>query len=286
MENNKFRFYVGWAQALFSVLVLWGLNNVSLGYSSQILNTNPIVLTCVLFSAGSFTLLLIGGSGPLSLETLRSVDTWGYGLSLLLLYIFGILLFKEIGATEGSFLQSVSVVLSVGFGWMILGRKPNKSQIVGTLAIITGLFIVACGIAPNKVGNVFLLVFLWSLCHMTRVFIAEMHRPHTAAVEANDPRSKCRVIGFVMFVVSMAFTSLLLILSFIGSLGGASLLQAAPTLQDFMYPPTIFIGIFLGIFLMAPLRYMEFASANAIKAENFLAITCFLGLISVAVSTA
>jgi diguanylate cyclase (GGDEF)-like protein len=110
-----------------------------------------------------------------------------------------------------------------------------------------------------------------------RMFVAEIHRPHKQAYAlVNDPRARIRVVGFVMFIISTAFLSILFLLAFLQSLGTfPTQIDMLPTLEDFQHAPSIFAGLIAGVFLLAPLRLIEFSSAHLIKTENFLAIAAF-----------
>ncbi len=264
----------GWIQACFSVLVLWGLNNVMIGYSAQVLDANYLVYTCSAFVSCSLFLLLVGGRGPLVKETLRSVDTWAFGLIMLLGYLLTLSLFSYVTSTEGSLLQRISLIFGVIISWVFLSRPPSKGQFLGILVVGIGLYMICRDIPEDYRGMVYLLMFLEGLALTGRMFVAEIHRPHKQAMStSSDPRAKARVVGFVMFIISTFFltlTGLLAILQTYAPLPVES--SIIPTVESFQHSPSIFAGLVAGVFLLAPLRLIEFSSANIIKSENFLAL--------------
>ena len=266
--------FIGWAQAFFSVLVLWGINNVALGYSAQVLHANYLVYTCSTFVSCAFCLLLIGGKGPLVKETLRSIDTWAFGLIMLIGYVLTLTLFSYVSSTEGSLLQRISLFFSVFLSWVFLGRSPTKGQLIGVLLVLSGIAFVCQDLPEKNRGIIYLLMFLEGLCLTGRMFIAEIHRPHNHAMTLErDPRAKARVVGFIMFVISTFFlmiTALLAVLQTFEPFFSEN--NILPTLESFTHTPSIVAGLVAGVLLLAPLRLIEFSSTATIKTENFLAI--------------
>jgi diguanylate cyclase (GGDEF)-like protein len=263
----------GWMQAFVAVLVFYGFNNIMSRYSGSVLDVNPIIYSCVAFCSCALILILNGGRGSLAKETMRSVDTWSYGIILMFCYITEILLFSYISATQGTLLQKVGVLMAISFSWLFFARRPDKFQSLGTLIITAGVIIVALDVNSENKGLIFLLTFLYASFQLARVVTAELHRPHAKAAQSkNDPKAKSRVIGFVMFVVSTMFLALTFIIACAQELQ-ESPIESLPTFADFMHSPTIFAGFIAGIFIAAPLRLLEFSSTHIIKAENFTTVT-------------
>ncbi|MAF30941.1 MAG: hypothetical protein CMF60_01905 [Magnetococcales bacterium] len=264
----------GWLWAAFSVLVLWGCNNVMIAYSAQVLHANYLVYTCSAFVSCSFFLLLIGGKGPLVRETLRSIDTWAFGLIMLVGYVLTLSLFSYVSSTEGSLLQRISLLFSVFVSWVFLSRTPTKGQWLGVAIVTIGLFMVCRELPSENRGVIYLLMFLEGLALTARMFVAEIHRPHKQAMNLDkDPRAKARVVGFVMFIISTFFLCLTALIALLQSFEPLPIeTNILPTLADFTHSPSIFAGLIAGVVLLAPLRLIEFSSANTIKTENFLAL--------------
>ena len=57
-----------WLLATFSVLFLWGINNVMLGVGSKVFAGNAIIYSCTAFATGALSLLLYAGPGALAKE--------------------------------------------------------------------------------------------------------------------------------------------------------------------------------------------------------------------------
>lgn len=268
----------GWLQALLAVLVFLGLSNVFGRYSIVVHGTNPVVYSCVAFSSAALALLLYAGKGPLGRETMRSIDTWVYGVILMGSYIFGMLLFAYVTSTEGTILQKVSVLISLLASWFFMGRSPDRFQLAGVAIITLGVVLVCAGLEGENIGMVYILALIYGGLQAARIFTAELHRPHATAVRQKDPKAKARVISFVMFTMSCIFICFCLLLAGIQHAEGARMWQYLPMFSDFTHPPTIFLGIIMGVLIIVPLRILEFSSAHTIKAENFTTVTAFSSL--------
>ena len=265
----------GWLAALFSVLVLWGLNNVMIGYSAKVLEVNYLIYTCCAFISASFMLLLAGGlKDDLAKETLRSPDTLMFGFIMLFGYLITLSLFFYTSSTEGAFLQRISMIFSLLTAWFFMQRKPSIPSLVGALLVLFGIGLICQEIPAENRGMIYLIMFLEGAALTARTFAAETHKSYTKAIkEDNDPKLKTRVVGFVMFLVSMVFLIFSLMFAALQTyfpvFENSSIV---PVLSDFVDYKTIFAGLFAGIVLITPLRLIEFFSANTIKSENFLAL--------------
>lgn len=265
--------YIGWLQALFTVFVLWGGSNVYMSYVTQNLHVNKLVFAFVTFISCSLCLLRYAGYGKLSKETFRSIDTWVYGVIMITGYFVSLNLFSLMSATESTILQKLSVVLGVIISYIFLARKITKIQFLGVLTILSGVLLVAYNVEPEKAFKVYILIFFAGLLQSLRMFVAEYHKPHKVAIKDNSIKSRCRVIGYVMFVVSLLFGSVLFFISILSFYShNTEGVKFIVTIHDFMHYPTIISALIMGVFMYAPLRFLEFSITEKIKTENFLAL--------------
>ena len=267
---------IGWFQALFNIIVLWGIAHIAIGYCAKILGVNIILFSCISFASSALLLLLMSGYGKLAYETLKSLDTWGYGVILLLTYISVFLLFSKVSATEGSLLLMFGMNMSLLASWFFFSRKPSRGQVLGNLVVFSGLLLACYDTVSEQRTAVYFLVFILGIIATIRVFLAETHKPHTQATQMSDPKAKTRVIAFVMFIVSLIFTIFTVSIAALKYFNPSDVniyLSGFPTLSDFLNPATIFAGLLYGAILMAPLRFLEFASTSRIKGENYLTVT-------------
>jgi len=272
---------IGWILAFIGSVIIVPLSKVFIAFSGQVIHVNTFVYIAVAFNMSSLVLLLYGGKGKLSNETMRSLQTWGYGLITICLYVIAFMLFTEAGATEGGFLQRSSVIFTVIAAWLFFSRKQSLLKLLGLSIITVTLVMMIFNNNAEKALHLLALVGLWGLFHTIRLFIAETHQTHSKAVQLQDPKSRARVIGLVMFVVSMAFTIGLLLLASLNTFyAEGSLGTSIPTLADFIDRKTILMGMFLGAFFVTVNSIIEFTTSNSIKAENVQAIGCLSPLIT------
>lgn len=261
-----------WLLAIFSVTVLWGLGNVSVGVASKILNTNAVIYTCSLFIGSAFSLLLYAGKGDLGKETLRSIDTWGYGLVLMVSFILSFALFSQTTATEGALLQRSSILAGAFTGWLFLNRSSGLMQVLGLFLVASGILIVCFGVPQDKKAYIYMLVIIFSFLQAARALLAEIHKTHNYASENRSVKDRVRVVGYIMFVVSILFLFIAFIFSFIEYSTQTNVSSIIPDLKEFTNPYSIFMGLLVGMMLIAPIRLIEFNVASKIKSENYLAL--------------
>lgn len=266
----------GWIQALVAVLVFWSVSNVFLGYTIRTQGGDPLVYSCSVFVSASLVLLLFAGSGPLAKETMRSIDTWGYGIALMLNYIVLLALLALVTSTEATLLQSVAVLMSMVSGWFFLGRRLGKTQFLGAVLIAVGLYLVASDLNVESLGKAIVIIISMGLIQTIRTYIAEFHRPNAYAhAQAVSVKDRARVIALVMFVVSSLFFAFFFGFSVLVEKVDGLEIPMIPDFEDFFNSYTIFYGMIAGVLLIAPLRYFEFSATNSIKTENYLAVSAF-----------
>ena len=264
-----------WLLAMFSVAVLWSFINIAATYSTQVLQVNYLIFTCSAFASSAMVLLLWSGPGPLARETFRAVDTWAFGLILLLDYLFLLGIFSFVTSTDGSILKRMSLLCGILAGWLFFVRRGGRLQFMGMLLIVTALYLVAREVAVDALGPLLTLVILSGCAEAARVLVAETHRTNRQAAQHEDPRARARVVGLVMFVLATLFLSGTALLAVTQSLSVDQLLPIVPQLSDFMHTPSIVAGMVVGVLLMTPVRLIEFSVAQIIRAENFLALAAF-----------
>lgn len=265
----------GWAAAFFNVFVLWGINSVVLGYASKMLGAHGMVYTASMFLSAAFVLLMYAGPGPFSRETIRSLDTWAYGFSLIFGFLVLFELFSHVTAAEGALLQRFSIVATALAGAFFMSQRMAFYKLFGMALVSGGIVLIWYGVPASELVPVMGLVVLFAFIQATRVIIAQMHKSHTAAVkQSNTLKTRCRIVGYVMFVVALIFLFAGFLAAIIHHATGEFIFMGAPTLYEFTRAESLLAGLLAGILLAGPIRLLEFYSAQKIKAENFLAITC------------
>lgn len=273
------RIFKAYAQAFMGILIFLGLNQVMARYLMTHYAIDPIVYTCTAFISCALILLTYSGYGPLTKETIRNVDTWIYGIILILGYIIGCLLLYYITATEGTVLQKLSILFGIIINYALLLRKPDKYQLIGTSIILCGVFLTFYDLKFENKGIVILLALVYGFLQSIRLVSAELHRPHKK-IKTETAKDKARVVGLVMLSISSLVLFGYIFVAFINHLYPITQFPAKmiPNFTALFDPITIFTGFLVGIILVAPLRFIEFSSTQIINSENFLAISAFAGV--------
>ncbi|MCP4355289.1 MAG: diguanylate cyclase [Proteobacteria bacterium] len=261
-----------WFIAIFSITVLWSLCNLGFALASKVFETNSIIYNCFIFIGASFSLLLYAGKGDLGVETMRSLDTWAYGVLLILTYIIIYGLVKHTTATEGALIQCFGVVACSVAGWFFLNRKITLYQSCGMLLISIGTIIICLGVPQESKAIVISFTFLFAFLQSARSIAAELHKTHAYAIKRDNGKDKIRVVGYIMFIVSMMFLLFMLLFTSIEFLTGSKIIEFIPPINEFANPANIFIGLIVGALIMGPIRVIEFTSVNKLKSENYLAL--------------
>jgi diguanylate cyclase (GGDEF)-like protein len=117
-------------------------------------------------------------------------------------------------------------------------------------------------------------MFLAGVFQSLRIFIAELHRPNKQAAQDTSIKTRCRVIGYVMFVITLIFGSLVIFASFMHNYIPVEYKNnfVVSTADLFSYQ-SILTGFIMGIFIYTPIRFLEFSSSEKIKTENYLTVT-------------
>tara|TARA_Y100000590_G_scaffold103259_1_gene117387 strand:+ start:340 stop:1998 length:1659 start_codon:yes stop_codon:yes gene_type:complete len=263
-----------WFLAFFNVFVIWSFGSIASSYSSQVLGINPIVYVCIMFLSCSGFLLLLTGPGKNSLNILRNPQTWGYGVSLIVSFIISFGLFSQVTPAEGELLQMLTAIVSVLFGWILFNRVPNKLQVLGLLFIGAGILWVCVHLSLEKVALIVFLMILLSIFQCLRSFTAENHSHfnHVLKYSKTPIKDQLRVIGFIMFCLSISFLAIVVPLAFLQSYTGQEIHPVIPTLDDFLYFKGICVSVLVGILIILPARFLEFNSLSKLKIENYLAL--------------
>lgn len=163
----------GWVVALFCVCILFGINNNVLGYAAKVLEVNYLVYCCCAFISAALVLIGFGGlKDDLAKETIRSPQTFVFGLLMLIVSIITLALFNHITATEGAFLQRLNMVFALSMAWLFMQRKPTIHQLIGNFIVLIGVIFMLYNMPTDNLGVVLALLFLLVFTQTVRVFLS------------------------------------------------------------------------------------------------------------------
>jgi drug/metabolite transporter (DMT)-like permease len=269
----------GYGYAITTV-VLWAMYNL-IGKVSLTFGINPVIYVCVGMIVASSLLFQAAGPGTLSSSTFKQPRTIIFSLLNILEQTFTLYMFFYISGAEGSLMQRVNIFIGLIIAMVFLNRKPSKQDLLGTLIILVGVFLIMQGLNPESKGIAIFWLCLAALCQTIKTFIAELHPESNKATSFRD---QARVTAIITFVTSICFLAFILF----GSVAkfytqdSVLFLSMFPDLKDYIHPATFFAGVIFGLINEAPSVYCYFIAIKKVKTENFLALTALVPIITLA----
>lgn len=260
-------------------VVICGLVGAFMRFSVNEWAVSPYLFVCMGLFVAAVTLIVLAGPGPLGVATLRQPHTWLYSFFEVLLNVLAALALLFITATESNLLGRSSILLALVMAWAFFGRKPYKTDIIGTLIIVAGLALVMGTIPENVRGPAIALTLGVAICQTIRAAIAELHPTSNLADTVKD---RCRCTGYVLYVTSIMFLlfavagGILKHLLPLDQQATLPMVQQMPSLLDFLDTHTLLAALLLGMFMMAPLMYFYFYANRYAKSETFLMVMSLL----------
>lgn len=267
----------GWTEAIFFACTLSVLN-VAYGIGHQH-GCHPIAFLCYAMTIAAGTLLAFTGAGPhwraIALHPLSFV----IGGGIIAMEAAYFLLLRYVPPADGSLLVRLNVPAAALLGLILTGRRTTAFGTLGHATVIAGIVWALPSVpAAGRVIGLFLAIacaFIMS----SRAFAMEFHPWNRAARNIEE---KVRLTGLVLLVSSVLGTLLVGGLMLLAALGILSSDGWLPTVADFLYPPTISLGLFMGGLVLTLMQYLAFSVVLKIRAENFVATTALIPLVTVA----
>ena len=173
---------------------------------------------------------------------------------------------------------SVSVPVGAVMAFLLLRRRPSRLGLVGVAVVTAGILGYVPMIAPEH-RMIGLLIGLGCASIMsTRAFAMELHPWNR---QARTVVEKMRVTGLMLLVTSLMGLALLFSLMAMIEGGLMPPLAAIPTPRQLLHPPAIALGLFMGALVLTVMQYLGFSVVVKIRAENFLATTAMIPLVTI-----
>lgn len=274
---------------IFALLTLlaWAFFDTAIRFSVSVLGAHPLLFTCSAQIGGAITLLMIARNGPLAKETLLAPHTWTHGLLNLLTTAFFVIGVSYITATEGTFLGRMDIILGLILPWIILKRKPHRSDWIGAAIIALGIGWITHSLPQDIRIQAFFAFLLNALFATFRTIEVERHP--TSIKASNNIRDRCRVSGLVLIVVGLVFlifsgavtlVSLTLGIEFSDASLWSNFIASGTSLT---HANTYISGLITGALTLAPAMFFYMYSTLISKTEKFLMMGCFLPFLTFAV---
>jgi drug/metabolite transporter (DMT)-like permease len=143
---------VAWALGATFCLCVYFLLSEDKGTDAPI---HPLLLTTAGTGIGAGVMLIAAAAGivPLAASSgVTSLANWSVGwwfpmlllilVSAVLAYPSGILAVRRLGSSIGSFVALTEVIFAVAFAFLLLGQRPEPTQLLGGALILAGIALV------------------------------------------------------------------------------------------------------------------------------------------------
>ena len=258
----------------FICVLLYAVFSIFFKVVSNLELHSMLFITIAMFFA-SFALLLKGGHNRLIFEAMKSLSTWIYSITFVLIFIFSIELLKYISATEMILVSRLNIILSLIFALIFLKRNTLEKGVYGLPFIILGLIIVFTQV-ENSPYYVLLLGFASALSKCGYFFSIELNK---TGYKSKNYLDDFGILGFILGV--SAFVSLIFMIS--GSIASSYFnieTRIFPTYQDYANPTLFILASAYGLIGFTALRYLEFKSIKTIGNEVFVSILTFVPIVT------
>lgn len=262
----------GWIYAYLTAL-MWAMSAMYLKtISSYVDNVNGLVVVLLSMIGGSFLLLIMAGPGRLSIETLKSGYTWGFGTLQILTNLFCFAAYATgLTVIETTLLARSTIIVSILYLFFATGKLVIKSRL-GVASIIVGLMMVISTIPMDfrYKGLFWIGLIVTSMVLRTRV--AEKHKESNHAT--GDYKSEMRVTGYILAITSLIYAFILFTAMKLGF--NESMPNILPTKETFFAMKPFFLALGVGAVIMAVMRYTELIATKHVGGANFFTVLAFV----------
>ena len=264
----------GWVEAGLFAIVLSVLN-IAYGVGHQN-GVHPVAFLTVAMPVAAATLLTFTGAGPHWWPIVRHPLSFVVGGGIIAMEAFYYLLLLVTSPADGSLLVRLNVPAAAFLGYVMLGRRPTGPGLLGQAIVLAGVFGYVAVMEQGQRWTGVLLAVACAVNMSIRAFATEFHPWNRAARTIPE---KMRITGLVLLVTSLMGAALVF--------GLMALVARGALVQPVWLPePTLALGLFVGVLVLTTMQYLGFSVVVKIQAQNFVATTALIPLVTVAMQIA
>jgi diguanylate cyclase (GGDEF)-like protein len=239
------------------------------------LHLHSMLFITVSMMFASIVLLIKGGYNKLIFEAVKSLSTWVYSITFILIFVFSIELLKYISATEMILVSRMNILISLVFSFLILKRNTLGQGVWALPLIICGLVLVFMQV-ENSLIYVFILAVGSSISKSAYFFSIELNK---TGYKTKNYLDDFGVLGFILAISSIVSIIFMVTGSVISNEIGLTT-RLFPNFEDYTNPMLLVLGGAYGLIGFTVLRYLEFKSVQSIKSELFMCLITLVPLIT------
>lgn len=266
----------GWSEAVWFACVLSVLN-VAYGVGHQH-GCHPVAFIAYAMTIAGGTLLAFTGAGPHWRAIVAHPLSFAIGGGIIAMEAVYYLLLRVVPPADGSLLVRLNVPAAAILGVMLARRWPSPLALFGHAIVIGGILWALPAIPAEGRWAGLALATACAFIMSARAFATEFHPWNRAARTIEE---KARLTGLVLLVAAMLGDLLVVVSMLLTSNGVLAHMEWLPVLSDFLHPPTIALGLFIGGLVLPVMQYLAFSVVLKIRAENFVATTALIPIVTV-----
>ena len=267
----------GWVEAgLFAIAL--SVLNIAYGVGHQN-GVHPIAFLVVAMPVAAATLLTLTGAGPQWWPIVRHPLSFVVGGGIIAMEAFYYLLLQVTSPTDGSLLVRLNVPAAALLGYVMLGRRTTGAGLLGQAVVLAGVFGYVAIMDEGQRWTGVLLALACAVNMSIRAFATEFHPWNRAA---RTIPAKMRITGLVLLVTSLM--GAVLVFGLMALVAHGYLFQPVwlPEVGHFLHVPTLALGLFVGVLVLTMMQYLGFSIVVKIQAQNFVATTALIPLVTLA----
>ena len=265
----------GWLEAALFCVALAVLNiTYAIGHQ---MGAHPVAFLAYAMITAALMLLAFTGIGPDWRKIVSHPLSFAIGGGIILMEATYFMLMRYVSPADASLLVRLNVPLSALLGYLVLGRGQSRMGLAGLALLLASILLYIPVMSANDRPLGVLLGITCGVIMSSRWLATEFHPANRAARTVIE---KMRLTGLVLLVTSIMGAAILVGLMLLVERGSLAAPAWLPTPDDFLRAPTIGLGWFTGILVLTTMQYLGFSCVPKIRAENFVATTAFIPLLT------
>ena len=256
--------------------------NISYGVGQQY-GVHAVAFLVYAMPVAASSLLTLTGAGPHWWPIMRHPLSFVVGGGIIAMEAFYYMLLQVTTPTDGSLLVRLNVPATALLGLFVFGRRPTPLGLLGQVIVLAGIFGYVVFMESSHRWMGVGLAVACAINMSIRAFATEFHPWNRAARTIQE---KMRITGLVLLVTSLIGTGLVLGLMTLVARGGLEQPAWLPEVRHFLHVPTLALGLFVGVLVLTTMQYLGFSVVVKIQAQNFIATTALIPLVTLAMQMA
>ena len=265
----------GWAEAGLFAIALSVLNiSYALGYQ---IGAHPVAFLVYAMPVAAMTLLAFTGAGPNWQPIVTHPLSFVVGFGIIAMEAVYYVLLQIVSPADGSLLVRLNVPAAALIGFLLLRRRSTGLGLVGQGIVLVAIFTYAATLSTKQRVPGVLLALACGLIMSLRAFATEMHPWNRSAQTIEQ---KMRLTGLVLLVTSLLGAGVVFGLMLLVEKNVIPAPGWPPQVHDFLHAPTVALGLFMGAAVLTTMQYLGFSVVLKIQAQNFVATTALIPLVT------